>query len=98
MGRKKQLQRFNIVLYASALVLFIIELVTKLWILTAIGWVFLISSIIIQYYFLPKLKKDKKEKRIMLEEVRASEIAKSKITLSEYIDKYWDKFIVWLHT
>jgi hypothetical protein len=89
----QQFEKFALALYACALSLFILALIFHLIILTIVGWVFFFGAIYIKYIYLPSQTKKKKKKVIVLEEVHASEIAKPKVSLSEY----WDKFIYWLN-
>jgi hypothetical protein len=80
---KEQFERFCIVLYATALTLFFLAMITKFYVLTIVGWVALLSAWYIKFWYIPKNSKKKN-----------STVVTPEFSLS----KYWDKFIEWLHT
>lgn len=95
MGHIKQVRRFGIVLFASSLALFIMALITKLWILMILGWLSLTSGWIVKLYLVPKLKKEKKRRKA---NNVTDDTNKNYLTsLKDYLIGLYDKFIFWLN-
>ena len=86
--------RFSIALNACALIVFISAIITKMVILTIIGWVLLMGALTIRYWYVPKKDREKKNAKLKLVEVKSSEV----FGIGDQIKLYWDKFIVWLNT
>jgi hypothetical protein len=80
---KEQFETFCFVLYIIALSIFIIATMSKLYIITIIGWLVLLSATYIKYWYIPKNSKKKNS---------------TTVTPEFSFSKYWDKFIEWLHT
>jgi len=86
MKKREQIFAYHLLIFGCALMIFITGLITKQHILTPFGFILLIGGTIIRLLA-------KKETIFTLKEVNASEIAKPKVGLSEY----WDRFIYWLN-